>query len=390
MYDLILLSTLVLPLLAVMLLGRHFERGLAGASPEVQAQRRYRLAWAMNIGIVGQAALMGTALAAGWERMAIPGWLFAQIGSAVDLLAGVVGRKAGAALLSVMAMLAIVLYYGLYALPWLRLDRIAKGVAGGAARRRQLRLSLRGTVAGVLPLVLWFVAVDAFLPRGFLSDPAHLVLLLAGFILIVHSFSPWLVQLANPTAPLPAGHPVAQMAMALAADAGVRIESVRVIELGETRVANALVSGLWPWLRRIYVTDHMLATFSVDEIRAILAHEIGHVRHRHLWCYLGFALGGALAIPRLIEALDQLAFLRHSAWGFLIAIGLYWGVTFKFFSRRFERQADRFAVAATGDVAAFQRALEKLAEANGMVRQYAKWDIFQSHPPIAERIRRLE
>ena len=390
MYDLILLVTFLLPLLTVMSLGRYFERGLSSATTEEQAQRRYRLAWATNLGIVGQVALMGTVLAGGWERMAIPGWLFTQIVSLGDLPAGIVGRKAGTAILSVTAMIAVALYYGLYALPWLRLDRIAKGASGRAVRNRQLRLGLRGSLAGLLPLALWFGAVDAFLPRGFLSDPAHLVLLLAGFILIVHSFSPWLVQLANPTAPLPAGHPVAQMAMALAGDAGVRIEAVRVIELGETRVANALVSGLWPWLRRIYVTDHMLATFSVDEIRAILAHEIGHVRHRHLWCYFGFALGGALAIPRLIEALDQLAFLRHSAWGFLIAIGLYWGVTFKFFSRRFERQADRFAVAATGDVAAFQRALKKLAEANGMVRQYAKWDIFQSHPPIAERIRRLE
>jgi len=144
---------------------------------------------------------------------------------------------------------------------------------------------------------------------------------------------------------------------------------------------------LWPKLRRIYLTDHMLATFSVAEIRAILAHEVGHIRHRHLWWYLGFALGGVFIIPRLVDALAQFDLLGDSIWTVLIALGLYWGVMFKFLSRRFERQADRFAVAATGDVATFQAALEKLAEVNGMVKRYSKWDIFQTHPPIAERVK---
>ncbi len=388
MYDLILLSTLTIPLLAVILAGRYFERGVLEASLEELAQRRYRLSSMMSLAIVSQVLLMSVAFSLWIDRMEAPDWLLSQLETVADVLIDTIDRPLTGAILSITAMVVIVLYYSLYSLPWLRFDRIAKRAQGGALRRTQVRMTLRSTLAGLIPMALWFSLVNA-LPQGFMNDPTHLVLTLAGFILLSHSLSPWQVQLANPTALLPADHPVTQMAMALGRDAGVRIEAVCVITLGEMKIANAMVSGLWPRLRRIYVTDHMLATFSVAEIRAILAHEVGHLRHRHLWWYLGFALGGTLIIPRMINALDHLELLRHSVWGLLIAMGLYWGLMFKFLSRRFEREADRFAVAATGDIVIFQQALERLADVNGTVKQYSKWDIFQTHPPIAERVKAL-
>lgn len=390
MADLMLFAVLVLPLLAVVLLGRYFERGLVDASPEEQAKRRYRLTWLATSAIVVQCGLLWSILPNWGERMATPAWLLGQMEAFASVLVGVIGRPATAAVLSIIGMVVIVLYYSLYSLPWLRLDRIAKRAQGSAVRATQLKLTLRGTLASFLPLMLWIGVispfVSQFVARG---EMAPFALVLAGFLLIVHSLSPWQIQLASPTARLPGGHPVAAMALELCAYAGVGIDQVRVLKLGETRVANALVAGLWPKLRRIYITDHMLETFSVAEIRAILAHEVGHIRHRHLWWYLGFALGGVFVIPRLVEVLAQFDLPDDSFWPVLIALGLYWGVMFKSLSRRFERQADRFAVAATGDVATFQSALERLAEVNGMVKRYSKWDIFQTHPPIAERVRAL-
>lgn len=389
MYDLILLATLALPVLAVMLAGRHFERGLLAASPEEQARRRYRLSWLVSLATVGQAIALWQAVYHFGPRMEITILVLDRALGATKWLAGHTTPWIATMMSTVLSMAVIVLYYAQFSLPWLRLDRIAKQAQGKAMRNAQFRMTLRGTLAGLGPLVLWFALVNA-LPGSFLNEPARLVVALAGFLLLIHSFSPLLVQLANPTVPLAADHPVAQMAMELGRAAGVRIEAVRIIEMGETKVANAMVSGLWSWLRRIYVTDHMLATFSVPEIRAILAHEVGHIRHRHLWWYLALALGGALLIPRMVGAMGQFEWLRDSALGFLIPFVLYWGVAFKFLSRRFERQADRFAVGATGDVATFQAALEKLAEVNGTVKKYSKWDIFQTHPPIAERVRALE
>jgi STE24 endopeptidase len=391
MFDLLLFAMIALPPLGAMLAGRYVERGLTEAPPEVQAQRKYRLSWLLFLIMQVQVVALLLLIANYGERME----LVIRIGHGIlERLDVVFPLRTHTSIwvatmaVTVLTMAVIGGYYTLFYLPLLRVDRIIKRTQNSAARKAQVRLTLRGTLGGLLPMVLWFGMVAA-LPNGFLGDTAHLVMVLAGFILIVHSLSPWLVQLANPTAPLPAEHPVTRMAMDLGRDAGVRIEAVRVMTLGEAKIANALVSGLWPWLRRIYVTDHMLATFSVAEIRAILAHEVGHIRHRHLWWYFAIAIGGALIIPRMIDAIGQLNFLHQPVWGFLFAFSLYWGVMFKFFSRHFERQADRFAIAATGDMVMFQSALEKLAEVNGMVKQYSKWDIFQTHPPIAERVRSL-
>lgn len=390
MADLMLFPLLVLPLLAVVLVGRHYERGLLDATPEAQAQRRYRLAWAVTTAITLQVGMLVSLLLQWGERMATLDWLLAQMDTFASLLVEVIGRPATVAVLSVAGMVIMVLYFSLYSLPWLRLDRMAKRIPGSSVRNTQLKLTLRGTLVGFFPLMIWIGVItpfaSQFIARG---EPEPFILMLAGFLLVVHSLSPWQIQLANPTAPLPAEHPVASMALELCARAGVGIDQVRVLKLGESLVANAMVAGLWPKLRRIYVTDHMLDTFSVPEIRAILAHEVGHIRHRHLWWYLGFALGGVFVIPRLVDVLAQPEFLGGSFWTVLLALGLYWGVAFKFLSRRFERQADRFSVAATGDVATFQAALEKLAEVNGLVKQYSKWDIFQTHPPIAERVKAL-
>lgn len=388
MADLMLFASLVLPLLIVVLVGRYLERGLLDASTEEQARRRYRLSWVVTLAILVQAGLLWSILSNWGEHMATPAWLFAQMQSFASLLAGVIGRPATAAVLSILGMVLVVLYYSLYSLPWLRLDRIAKRAQGSTVRKTQIKLTLRGALAGFLPLMLWIGVlmpfVSQFIVRG---EMATLALMLAGFLLVVHSLSPWQIQLANPTTPLPAEHPVTSMAQELCVQTGVGIDQVRVLKLGETRVANALVAGLWPQLRRIYLTDHMLETFSVAEIRAILAHEVGHIHHRHLWWYLALAVGGVVIIPRLVDGLAWFDLLGQSFWTVLIALGLYWGVMFKFLSRRFEQQADRFAVAATGDVATFQSALEKLAEVNGMVKHYSKWDIFQTHPPIAERVK---
>jgi STE24 endopeptidase len=212
------------------------------------------------------------------------------------------------------------------------------------------------------------------------------MLALLTYLLAMYSLSPLMIRLAQPTEALPPEHPVAFMARELCRSAGVRVSSFRLIRLGETRVANAMVSGLLPWYRCIYVTDHMLETFTPEEIRTILAHEVGHVKKMHLWAYLGLGLAGTLAMGQTRELLAALLGMPNSVLPGNIVLLVWLGLGFPFFSRIFERQADRYAISLTGDAPSFARALEKLATVNCAAKSSGIGEWFGSHPDIDKRI----
>jgi STE24 endopeptidase len=212
------------------------------------------------------------------------------------------------------------------------------------------------------------------------------LLLLVGYLLVFYSLSPLMIRLGQPTEALPPEHPVTVMARGLCRAAGVRVSGIRLIRYGEARVANAMVSGILPWYRCIYVTDRMLDTFTTEEIRAVLAHEVGHVKNMHLWAYLALGASGALILGAARDALATLLNMPDSMLPGNLALLLWLGLAFPFFSRIFERQADRYAVQLTGDVPSFVRALEKLASVNCAVRSTGRGEMFRSHPDIAKRV----
>src|SRR5262249_3159403 len=55
-------------------------------------------------------------------------------------------------------------------------------------------------------------------------------------------------------------------------------------------VANALVTGLVPWLRYVVFSDRLLTEFRPEEVEAVFGHEVGHVKHRHLLYYQAFLM----------------------------------------------------------------------------------------------------
>src|SRR5262249_16053247 len=64
-------------------------------------------------------------------------------------------------------------------------------------------------------------------------------------------------------------------------------------------VANALVTGLVPWLRYVVFTDRLLTEFRPEEVEAVFGHEVGHVKHRHLLYYQVFLMTSAVAVVAL-------------------------------------------------------------------------------------------
>ncbi|HUI09533.1 MAG TPA: M48 family metallopeptidase [Bacteroidota bacterium] len=186
----------------------------------------------------------------------------------------------------------------------------------------------------------------------------------------------------------------------LAEEAGVRSAGVFSFDLSRnTHKANAALTGIGR-ARRILLGDTLLAEFPDDEIETVFAHELGHLRHRHIW--RGIALGTAVTFAGLfaVSRLYPLA-VSWCGTGGVLAVGSLplLGIWFMFyslvtsplgnaFSRRNERQADAYAVRATGKREAFASALRRLGDTNlaDPHPHPAIEFLFYGHPPVGKRI----
>jgi len=168
------------------------------------------------------------------------------------------------------------------------------------------------------------------------------------------------------------------------------------ILLWDTRgaMANAMVTGIIPWMRYVVVTDRLIERLEPEEIEAVFGHEVGHIKHRHMTFYIWFLLtsmivlghGWTLATDALSQAFPESTWLTNLTEPvFLILIVSYIFVAFGFLSRRCERQADLFGCRTTTP-AAFASALDKVAELNGIPRDRPGWLSSWQHSTIGRRI----
>jgi STE24 endopeptidase len=153
--------------------------------------------------------------------------------------------------------------------------------------------------------------------------------------------------------------------------------------------------------KRIVFFDTLIERLSIDEMEAVLAHELGHFRHRHvlkqmalmsLLSLAGLALLGWLAAQSwfytglgISQPSDAAALLL-----FLLALPvftLFFSPLGSYLSRRYEFQADDFAVRQTGGEF-LMRALVKLYRDNAnTLTPDPLYSLFHdSHPPAPVRI----
>jgi STE24 endopeptidase len=171
--------------------------------------------------------------------------------------------------------------------------------------------------------------------------------------------------------------------------------------------ANAYFTGFGA-AKRVVFFDTLLAKLSAGEVDAVLAHELGHFKHKHIikriislfaMSLLGFALLGWLVTqlwfytglgvqPQLGSPNDAVALLL-----FMLVIpvfSFFIAPLFAQLSRQHEFQADAYAIAQTSgpDLAS---ALLKLYEDNASTLTpdpvYVKF--YYSHPPASERLARM-
>jgi Zn-dependent protease with chaperone function len=117
---------------------------------------------------------------------------------------------------------------------------------------------------------------------------------------------------------------------------------------------NAAVMGISGGLRYVLVTDALLDTMTRPQVEAVMAHEVGHVRRHHMpWLALAllsviFACALLLEVPLLALHVAHVELPPEAAqWIGLAgtaAVMLASLLVFGWICRRFERQADTFAV----------------------------------------------
>ena len=171
--------------------------------------------------------------------------------------------------------------------------------------------------------------------------------------------------------------------------------------------ANAYFTGFGA-SKRVVFYDTLLAQLSPPEVDAVLAHELGHFKHRHVIkrivsmfaiSLLGFfALGwvsqqvwfftGLGVLPNLGAPNDALALLLFMM--VLPLLGTFMGPVFAHMSRKHEFEADAYAVTQTSGPA-LAGALLKLFEDNAstLTPDPVYVQFYYSHPPATERLGRI-
>ncbi|MGA2013477.1 MAG: M48 family metalloprotease [Solirubrobacteraceae bacterium] len=198
----------------------------------------------------------------------------------------------------------------------------------------------------------------------------------------------------NDFEPLPDGQTRADV-LALAQAAGVTVGEVYSVDASRrTTAANAYVTGLGP-SKRVVLYDTLLDRYSRDEIRLVVAHELGHVRHRDVPRTVLFAAiiapAAALAVQRCSWALSDergtpaaLPALALAA----AAVSAPIGVIANRLSRSVERRADQFSLELAGAPDAFISFERAIALQNVADLDPPRWvsRLLAGHPPTAERI----
>jgi STE24 endopeptidase len=223
-------------------------------------------------------------------------------------------------------------------------------------------------------------------------------------IFMVMFYSNLIVPLFNKQTPLPEGE-LRTAIREFARKVGFKLDNIFIIN-GSKRSSkgNAYFTGLGP-RKRIVLYDTLIDELTVNELVAVLAHEIGHYRKKHVLVSLiiGVIQAGVLLFlfslfvgsPALSRALgvEQPNFhIGMIAFGILYSpVSMVTGLLGNLLSRRYEYQADGFACE-NSDPAALTAALKKLSAQNlSNLTPHPLYVFFHySHPPLYERLKNIQ
>ncbi len=229
---------------------------------------------------------------------------------------------------------------------------------------------------------------------------------IVGVMLLMQYIAPtWIMPLFNRFKPLPDG-PLREAITAYANSIGFALDNIFVMDGSKRSTkANAFFSGFGRY-RRIVLFDTLVDKHTVEELVAVLAHEMGHFKRHHIvkMLLIGVAQAGLMffvlslfiSYPGLFAAFYVPEVSVHAGlvfFGLLYApMDMVLSIAVHALSRRHEFEADRFAMQTAREGGrALAAALKKLTVDNLSNLQPHPFYVFlnYSHPPVLQRIEAL-
>jgi STE24 endopeptidase len=186
--------------------------------------------------------------------------------------------------------------------------------------------------------------------------------------------------------------------------AGTTVAGISRLDFSRrTNEANAAVIGFGR-SRRVVLADTLLSTFTPSEIRAVVAHELGHHIHRDVpklmamqavVMLVGLGLGAVMG-DSLFRLIGAAPVASPASYPLLVLAGTVYGLLclplVNAAARAVEAQADTYAFRLLGDARPFVAAMRRLADQNLAEERPPRWAelLLYTHPPIWRRVARAE
>lgn len=258
----------------------------------------------------------------------------------------------------------------------------------------QLRHDLALTLVPALVMVLGGDLLERWSPH---TNPAVFSWLAIPLLIGALVALPLLLKRIWKTSPLPAG-PLRDRLLSVAAEMRTPLRELLLWQT-DGLIANAAVAGISGRFRYVFLTDALLDRLSEDQLVAVLRHELGHVRRRHLLLRLllltlplVLVLAVSAWLPPEVKAAEAVAASRRAADWQTAALAVVLGGGFAIFgvggySKRLEYEADMEAITRGGEQVDSAAALDfysALASLRGSGEEswLARW----LHPPVSSRL----
>ena len=312
---------------------------------------------------------------------------------------------------TLLALLFLAVFVGYLALVWWFAFRVYEALyPADLSRGEYVWSQVTFSVPILLPWLVLSGVSDLILalpfsaPKEFLSTTQGEAAYFMVFLLLVAMTGPAIIQKFWRCKPLEEG-PARERIAAVCRRAGVEYANILYWPIFGGRMITAGVMGLVKRFRYILVTNALLQALDPAEVEAVIAHEIGHVKRKHLLFYLVFFAGYVLITYSVLNLLFYALVYAEPLFRIFIDLGIgritinsialslamillflvYFRFIFGYFMRNFERQADGYVYNLFDSSLPLITTLKKIAVTSGQPPDRPNWHHFS----ITERIHYL-